>query len=207
VAIDSPGFAALPATAVDTTFTPGRTIDLPTPFGAVDCAAAADPAAARLTVARDGAAPEELRVPLAGGTLAQVHREECAVAAVLEVVGIALTELAGAPDGQSLTGTVLLTRRAAGDPVEVLALERSVLLELVVDRDLPVTLRPGEDEVALPVTITPATCDPHVLAETKKPFVFPLTVSVAGRAPVAVDAPVDDAQRASLHALVDRVCG
>jgi hypothetical protein len=207
VALDSPGFAALPATAVDTTFAPGRTIDLPTPFGAVDCAAEPDPAAARLTVVRDRGAPEDLRVPLAGRTLAQVHAEECAVAAVTAVVDVAVPELAAAPDGQALTGTVLLTRRSGDDPVEVLALERSVLLEPVVDRNLPVALRPEDDELALPVTFTPVTCDAHVLAETKKPFVFPLTVSVAGRAPVAVDLPVDDAQRALLQQMVDRVCG
>jgi hypothetical protein len=207
VAIDSPGFAVLPATAVGTTFAPGRTIDLPTRVGAVDCAGGADAAAARLTVARDGGAPEELRVPLAGGTLAQVHDEECAVAAVSAVVDVALSELAEAPDRQALTGTVLLTRRTGADPVEVLAVERSVLLEPVAGRHLPVTLRPADDELALPVTFTLASCDPHVLAETKKPFVFPLTVSVAGRDPVAVDLPVDDAQRAVLQQLVDRVCG
>jgi hypothetical protein len=207
VAIDSPGFAPLPATAVDTTYRPGQTIDLPTPFGAVDCAAAADPAAARLTVTRSRGVPEELRVPLAGGMLAQVHAEECAVAGVTAVVDIALTDLAESPDGQSLTGVVLLRRRTGDDPVEVLALGRSVLLEPKVESHLPATLRPGDDRLRLPLTVTPASCDPHVLAETKKPFVFPLRVSVAGAAPVPVDLPVDDAQEPMLQHLVDRVCG
>jgi hypothetical protein len=207
VAIDSPGFAPLPATAVDTTYRPGQTIDLPTPFGAVDCAAAADPAAARLTVVRDGGVPEELRVPLADGTLALIHGEECAVAGVAAVVDIVLTDLTSAPDGQSLTGTVLLSRRTGDDPVEVLALGRSVLLEPEVGRHLPATLRPGDDRLRLPLTVTPASCDPHVLAETKKPFVFPLSVAVDGADPVPVDLPVDDAQKALLQHLVDRVCG
>jgi hypothetical protein len=207
VAIDSPGFARLPATAVDTTYRPGQTIDLPAPFGAVDCAAAADPAAARLTLTRPGGAPEELRVPLAGGTLAQVLAEECAVAGVTAVVDISLTELAPAPGGQSLTGAVLLRRRTGEDPVAVLALGRSVLLEPAVERRLPATLRPGDARLRLPLTVTPASCDPHVLAETKKPFVFPLSVSVAGAGPVPVDLPVDDAQKAMLQDLVDRVCG
>jgi hypothetical protein len=206
VAIDSPGFAPLPATAVDTTYPPGQTIDLPTPFGTVDCAAAADPAAARLTVTR-AAGPEEVRVPLAGGTLAQVHAEECAVAGVTAALDIAVTDLAAAPDGQSLTGAVLLSRRTGDDPVEVLALGRSVLLRPAVERHLPATLRPGNDRLRLPFTVTPAGCDPHVLAETKKPFVFPLSVSVRDAGPVPVDLPVDDAQKAMLQQLVDRVCG
>jgi hypothetical protein len=206
VAIDSPGFAAVPPTPVSTTYQPGQTIDLPTPFGSVNCAAAVEPAAARLTVIRGGA-PEEVRVPLTGGTLTLVHGEECAVAAVRAVVDPELAGLADGGDGQSLTGTVLLTRRAGNDPVEVLALGRSVLLKPSVDRDLPVTLLPGENELALPVTVTLASCDPHVLAETKKPFVFPLSIAVADADPVPVDLPVDDAQKATLQQLVDRVCG
>jgi hypothetical protein len=207
VAIESPAFAALPPTAVATTYAPGQTIDLPTPFGVVACAAPVEPAAARLTVSRDGGAPEELRVPLTGGTLAQVHDEECAAARVRAVVDIALTGLTEAPDGRSLTGAVLLSRRSGNDPVEVVALGRSVLLEPAVDRDLPVTLPPGRSELSLPVTVTPASCDPHVLAETKKPFVFPLSLAVGGADPVPVDLPVDEVQKGQLQQLVDRVCG
>jgi hypothetical protein len=206
VAIDSPGFAAVPPATVSTTYRPGQTIDLPTPFGPVDCAAAVEPAAARLTVTRGGG-PEEVRVPLAGGTLALVHGEECAVAGVRAVVDPALTGLTDAAGGQSVTGTVLLTRRAGNDPIEVQALGRSVLLKGSVDRDLPVTLPPGEKELALPITVTLASCDPHVLAETKKPFVFPLSLAVVGADPVPVDLPVDESQKAELQQLVDRVCG
>jgi hypothetical protein len=207
VAIDSPGFVPLPPTVVHTTYAPGQTIDLPTPFGAVDCAAGADPAAARLTISRAGGAAKDLRVPLAGGTLALVHREECAAAAVREVVDISLTGLAGAPDGRTLTGTVVLTRRTAGDRVQVQALGRSVLIAPVVDRKLPASLQPADSELALPVTFGLASCDPHVLAETKKPFVFALGIAVGNAAAVAVDLPVDDAQKAVLQQLVDRVCG
>jgi hypothetical protein len=206
VAIDSPGFVPQPPTVVGTTYAPGQTIDLPTPFGAVDCAAGADPAAARLTVSRAGGPAEDLRVPLAGGTLALVHGEECAAAAVRKVVDISLTGLTGAPDGRTLTGTVVLSRRSAGDRVRVEALGRSVLMAPVVARELPAALQPADSELALPVTFGPATCDAHVLAETKKPFVFPLSIAVGNAAPVPVDLPVEDAQKAVLQQLVDRVC-
>ena len=46
---------------------------------------------------------------------------------------------------------------------------------------------------------TPATCEPHVLAETKKPFVFPVEVTVGDGEPVVLDLPVDDALRSSLE--------
>ncbi|SDY50170.1 hypothetical protein SAMN05661080_03681 [Modestobacter sp. DSM 44400] len=100
-----------------------------------------------------------------------------------------------------------LTRTAGDQPVEVVALERSVLLTPAVGRDLPVTLRPGDDELALPVTFALANCESHVLAGTKKPFVFPLSVAVSDRDPVAVDLPANEAQRAVLLGLVKRVCG
>jgi hypothetical protein len=207
VAIDSPGFAPLPATDVSATYAPRQTIDLPTPFGAAQCVAAPEPAAARLTVVRPDGEVQELRVPLTGGTLARVHAEECAAAALAEVVGLALADLGPTPDGRRLTGAVLVTRRGGDEPVEVTALARSVLVEPVLEDELPVVLAPDEDELRLPVTFRPVTCDPHVLAETKKPFVFPLTVVVGESDDVAVDLPVDDAQRAALQDLVDRVCG
>jgi hypothetical protein len=204
VVIESPGSAPLPPTAVSATYAPRQTIDLPTPVGTAVCRAEPEPAVARLTLTRPDGAVEELRVPLTGDALARVHREECAVAALAEVVDVSLADLA--PDGQHLTGTVVLTRRSGNEPVEVTALARSVLVDPVLTDELPVVLPPDEAELRLPVTFRLASCDPHVLAETKKPFVFPLTVVVGERAGVPVDLPVDDGQRAMLQELVDRVC-
>ena len=72
----------------------------------------------------------------------------------------------------------------------------------------PARLAAGEAELRLPVTFGVVTCSAHVLAEVKQPFVFALSVVVGeGGEPVPVDLPVDDAHRAALRALVDRVCG
>jgi len=202
--LDSPGFAAVPAIPVEASYAPDRTIALPVPFGAVDCEADTDPAAARLTVARPGGTVEELLVPLAGGALAQVHGEECAVEAVTAVVGIAVEQLAEA--GETLTGEVVLSRRDGDEPVQVVRIGGSVVLTPVPDDELPVTLSPGDRALRLPVTFDAARCDPHALAETKKPFVFPVVVAVGDGEQVPVDLPLDDAQRAQLSALLDRVC-
>lgn len=86
VALDSPGFAPLPATAVTAAYAPGRTIDLPTPFGDPVCDAAPLPAAAAVTLRRADGAVEQVRLPLAADVLALIHDEECAVRAVQEVV-------------------------------------------------------------------------------------------------------------------------
>jgi len=204
VALESPGFTALPATAVTAEFAPGRVIDLPTPYGEPVCDASPAPVAARLTVVRGGGAGESLLVPLDGDALDVIHDEECAVQAVTEVVDIAVTGLAD--DGDALVGSLTLTRRSGDEQVVASALNRSVLIEPVAE-DLPLELGPDDGSATTAVSFTPATCDPHVLSETKKPYVFPLVVRVGDAEPVPVDLPFDQAALDRLAALVQRVCG
>jgi hypothetical protein len=204
VAVDAPGFAPLPPTALTAAFEPGRTIDLRTAYGAPDCAAPSGPPAARLTVARPDGTVEELRVPLAGDDLDVVHREACAAAGVLAVADVGLTDLAAADD--TVTGTVVLTRAGDDDrAVTVLDARRSVLVDVAVEQ-LPIELGPGEERASAEVVFRPASCEPHVLAETKQPFLFPLSIAVEEAEPVAVPLPVDAAQQEVLWDLLDRVC-
>jgi hypothetical protein len=202
VALDSPGFSALPATAETGEFAPGRVIDLPTPYGDPVCEAEPVPAAAQLTVVRPGGVEEAVRVPLSADVLALIHEEECAVLAVAEVVDVAVTGLA--EDGDALTGSLGLTRREGDEPVVASALGRSVLVDAAAD--LPLELGEAERDARTDVSFTPATCDPHVLSETKKPYVFPLTLRVGEGDPVVMDLPLDQAARDQLAALVQRVC-
>ncbi|GAB4080767.1 hypothetical protein GCM10028783_17150 [Modestobacter muralis] len=202
VQLDSPGFAVLPARELSQEFAPGRRYDLTARFGAVVCSASPDPVAALLTITRDGGLAEEVRVPLAGPVLTDVHAEQCAVEAVTSAAPVSLQGLVATDD--AVTGEVVLTRAAGSEPVAVTALQRSVVLEPLLSTALPATLEDGE--LRLPVTFRPATCEPHALAETKQPFLFPLLVSVAEGTPVAVTLPLDDAQRGLLQDLLGRVC-
>ncbi|KQS73689.1 hypothetical protein [Modestobacter sp. Leaf380] len=205
VALRSPGFAAQPLTQQTAVYRPGLTIDLPVPFGAVDCAAPVAPVAAEVVLSRAGGPVETVLVPLAGDVLDRVHEQGCRVQQLLTLVDVAVEGPVGS--GEEVTASLVLTR-VAGSPdvdVEVRALGRSVLLAPTVDDGLPATLRAGRDELVLPLTVELVSCEPHVLAETKKPFVFPLTVRVDGEDTV-LDLPLDDAQRDGLQALVDRVC-
>ncbi len=204
VQLDTPGFAALPPRDTSTEFGPGRVIDLPVERGAVDCATPPDPAAARLTVVRPDGSTEELRVPLAGDTLARLHAQECAAEALLDVVDVRVEGLAGS--GDTLAGDVVLTRRSGEDEIVVSELSPSVVLAPVPRRELPVRLAPGEDRLELPVTFDAARCDPHALAETKQPFVFPLRVTVGDGEDAVVDLPLDDGQRAQLQEFLTSAC-
>jgi hypothetical protein len=202
VALDSPGFAPLPPREVSTEFEPGQVTDLRTPFGAAQCDVDPQPASARLTVVRDGGPPEEVEVPLDGEVLTAIHRVECVELALAEDVTVEVTGLRD--DGDWLAGSLTLVRRAAPSEVRVTRLLRSVLV--AVDADLPLAMASDEPEASTALRFTPATCEPHVLAETKQPFRFPVTVQVGDAEPVTVDLPISDDVRAQLQALVQRVC-
>jgi hypothetical protein len=184
-------------------FAPGRVIDPPTPYGAPMCGSGPLPAAAQLTVVHPDGRTESVRAPLAADVLETIHDEECAVLAVAEVVDVSVTGLAD--DGDAFSGTLALTRRDGDQRVAATVLSRSVLLEAVAD-GLPLVLAGDQQRVTTAISFRPATCDPHVLSETKKPYVFPLTVEVGEGDPVPVDLPLDDAARGLLDALVQRVC-
>jgi hypothetical protein len=202
VALRSPGFAAEPLKAVTAEYAPGRVIDLPVPFGEPVCDAAPVPTAADLTIVRPDGAVEQVQVPAAADVLELIHSEECAVLAVTAVVDIAVTDLHD--DGDALAGTLTLTRRTGSEPIRATRLSRSVLIE--ASADLPLDLDGDEDSASAPVSFTPASCDPHVLSETKKPYVFPLAVTVGDGDEVPVDLPLDQAARDQLAGLVQRVC-
>lgn len=203
VALDSPGFAPLAPVPVTASFVPGRRIDLPTPYGAPVCDTAAEPAAARLTVVRPGGAVEELRVPLAAEVLAGIHARLCAAVAVRELVAVAVVDLV--PQGDVLTGRLAVTRTGGDDAgVTVTRVEGNVLY--AAEAEVPLELAAGEREASAGMTIATARCDPHALAETKQPYLMPLAVSVDGGPEVVLDLPLDEAQRAALRALTDRVC-
>lgn len=203
VALDSPGFTPAPPREEVTEFAPGRTIDLPVQYGAPRCDTAAEPAAARLTVVRPDGSSEDLRVPLAAEIMTRIHGEECAVLALLEVVGVEVVDLID--EDEALTAQLRLTRRAGTEPVTVARMGGSVILD-VTGEELPAEMAPDDDEVSTPVLFSSATCDSHALAETKKPYVFLLEVTVGDGEPVVMDLPVDDELRARLAALVNRVC-
>ena len=203
VALDSPGFELVAPRETSTEFARGRVIDLPVQYGDPRCEVAAEPAAARLTVVRPDGRAEDLRVPLAAEIMTRIHEEECAVLALLEVVSVEVVGLAD--EDEAVTGQIRLTRRSGNEPVGVERVGRSVLIDVAAP-DLPTRLDGDEDELSTPVVFTSASCEPHVLAETKKPYVFPFEVVVGEDERVVLDLPVDDDLRAHLVALVDRVC-
>ena len=91
----------------------------------------------------------------------------------------------------------------------------TVLLS-VVDGDgqrrssIPIDARvsPGA-RTAVPVTVAPARCDPHAIAEDKQGTRFPVTVHLDGRAGPAITIIVaaDDDVRSGVYAAIRQACG
>lgn len=201
----SPGFRPAPFTEREETFPPGIDYDLPAPYGAVDCGHGVEPLTVALSL-REGAGTREVVVPLRSddGLMARIHAAECRQQAL---AGQLAVSLAGdlVPDGQALRGVLRVQRRNTREPVAVDSVTGSVIYD-VRPATLPTVLASGTPVADVPVRVTIATCDPHNIAETKKPYVFLLFVRVGGEPALGTEVPVTAAQRRQLDALVPVAC-
>ncbi len=213
--LDSPGFQPVPPSPRKTEFRPGARIDMPTPYGSVRCGSedVAEPAYAALDIVRPDGGQERVRVPLPSdhSVLTRIHDEECQVLELAAAVTVELVDLhtVGSGADQVAQGSLRLTRRESDSAIAVTDLRGNVLYDVVPQpgTSLPVTLADDQTAVALPLEVSPATCAAHVIAETKKPFVFPLWVTVGSAEPVFTEIPVSAAQRDLLYASLTVACG
>lgn len=204
VQLRSPGFAVLAPSPREEPFPPGITYDMPAPYGAVQCGQAAQPATADVTLQEDGGPSRTLQVRLNSpdGLLDRIHRTECDQAQLLHQVGASILDLH--PDAGQLSGTLRVSRATSLDLIMVAELRDSVLYDLAAQ--LPAQLDPGVDHLDVPLTVRPATCSGHVIAETKQPYLFAVFVSIGSHSPVFLPLTTDDQQRDQLQALTRTSC-
>lgn len=213
VALDSAGFSRLPASPLETLFRPGATIDLRTAYGPVICDEdmPAEPAYAILDLLRPDGSQEQARVPMTSEneTVPNMHAEDCAAEALAAAVDVVLTGLVvGDVDGvPTVTGELKFTRDNSRESIGVVDMRGSVVLQVRPgDVELPAVMATEESTLTVPIQIREATCDPHYLAETKQPFLFPLWLSFGDRAQEYSEIPVDAEQRVFLRDYLGEVC-
>ncbi|GGM59857.1 hypothetical protein ACFFX1_04540 [Dactylosporangium sucinum] len=108
-----------------------------------------------------------------------------------------------------VSGTVVVRRVGFPGTVTLQEFTGSILLEV-----MPVPLReatpkpygvlkPGEDELRIPIIVDGERCTPHALAEIKKPYVFPAFVSLDGGAPLYTELKITDAEVAAFKPVID----
>ncbi|MER3389507.1 MAG: hypothetical protein RJQ01_05690 [Microcella sp.] len=208
----------------ETTIPAGATRDLPVLLAGARCPAPTTTAPdARLDIllADGSTAVVELSTVDRLGQWVAWFGTTCDAAAVEAVVQL---ELRRAPErdvldaGSSSVIGLDLVAVGTGAPGAVAAIESiggTVLLS-VVDTDgqrgssIPIDTRvsPGA-RVTVPLTVAPARCDPHAIAEDKQGTRFPVTVRVGGDTDRAITVVVatDDQVRAGLYDAIRQVCG
>jgi len=222
--LDSPALTAPLTRDDETTIPAGTTRDLPVLLADARCPAPT-------TVAPDA----RLEVLLADGSTAVVDKptvdrlgqwsawlaatcEAAAVEAVVEITLVRAPERDVLDAGASSVIGLDLVAVGTGAPGEDTVLESiggTVLLS-VVDAggqrgsSIPIDARvsPG-DRTAVPVTVAPARCDPHAIAEDKQGTRFPVTVRLDdGEGPaITVIVAAGDEVRAGLYDAIRQACG
>lgn len=212
VALDSAGFAPLPPAVKQSAFRAGTVTDLQTPYGEVVCGPEVDPlpAYAALDVLHTDGTTAQLRVPMGGRSddVIRMHFEGCAEQTIADEVTVTLEDLVvGELDGlPTVTGTLRVQRGASTESVAVTDMRGSVVLQVRPRSDLPATLAAGEDRLEVPVSFRQATCDPHYIADTKQPVLFPLWLSFDGEEQVYTTIPVTAESSALLIGFLGDVC-
>ncbi|MFC0452551.1 hypothetical protein [Rhodococcus jostii] len=203
VALDSPGFDAAPETRREVELGPGNRIDVEAGYGAVRCHAAPEPAFALIGVA--GASPA--RVPLATpyDVLGRIHDSDCAAEDLAKAAPVTLIPAPAPPEPTApLPAQLVVSRGTASGDIRLDEVGGSVLY--AVRGALPATMRADQDRLSVDITIDAARCDPHALAEAKKPFVFPLWIVVGSSEPEYSRIPVSEENRRILTNYLTETC-
>lgn len=219
----SPGFAETEPSQRELTMGPGARLDVPVTFGAADCAAQVQPIEAVVDLLDDDGEPSSQVVALDQpyDIIDRIHNEECAAQRLAERLDLTFTVddavLPAAGDARfpQRHATLLVGRvdpaeddRGTREPVRIDEVAGSVLWGVVADPavPLPLTMRADAAELRVPLLIGPVTCVDHAVADSKKPFVFPVWIAFGDGDPEYARIPVDDATRHDLSTFLGRVC-
>ena len=195
----TPLFEAEAPTRRDTVLGAGeRALVMPLPYGTAICGDGAgngdeagdddgDGDAVELAAVVDG---EEVRVRVTvhpEGMLSELHERECAAAAVLDDVELALDGEWTVLDPTTATGRLTATQRTPGITAQVDELLGNVIFGVTTAETAPaVTVDDAAPTASVGVTVSAARCDPHALTEYKRTFVF-VAVGRGGRRRTGAD--------------------
>lgn len=181
----------------------GRRFVLPVPYGEPRCGDEAAESFAVVVVLADG---HEVRVPVVEeypGAILRLHERECFAVDVHERVDFRLGD-EWTQDGVAISGELLLEQRHPGEPVTVDDARGNVIFTLHVETEGTPILQVTDDEpvASVPVTISADRCDPHAVAEFKRPYVLLSWISVGDSEAVPVELEATGAARAALDTLI-----
>ncbi len=187
----------------------GLRVDVPVPYGTGTACAAASSAPSHVVV---DAAPEggptsrmTLPLPYPNVLLDRLVRQDCQIARAARSVSVGFAPWRPTRAGWLRGGLVVTRAAGAGSaPVTVADLGGNVLYNVK-----PVqlgALPAGVRTVTFPLVADVVDCDPHAVAEVKKPYEFPVRL-VLGSENVPTTVTVSAADRLTLDTLLRRRCG
>lgn len=210
VQLVSDSFRVLPPEKSNALLRRTKRTDLPLKYGEARCAPGdrqrVSPATvvARLRVGEQPTRRVAFPIPHPDPLLTRLLRDECQAGSLRERAVPAFAPRWRERGGR-LRGTLVLTRRSGQDAITVRAVEGTTHYQVASQAR---TLGPAERRLAIPVTVTPARCDPHAFAEAKKAFLFPVRMALNGERESRVIVVVpDQAAQATMLEYAVRSCG
>ncbi|MET7398658.1 hypothetical protein ABZS66_34730 [Dactylosporangium sp. NPDC005572] len=216
VELQAPSFKGAGPVTVDAPLpVGGLRVDVPVSYGTGICAGddlkpRSAPSHVAFKVRTEDGRVHDLRLPLASpnAMLDKLLAIDCQQAYLDRQATFTFGPWTPLPSGW-VSGTVVVKRVGFPGTVTLQEFTGSILLEV-----MPVPLReatpkpygvlkPGEDELRIPIVVDGERCTPHALAEIKKPYVFPAFVSLDGGAPLYTELKITDLEVAAFKAVID----
>lgn len=167
---------------------PGRTVAYPVVHGSPECVGA-EPTPGPVSVeVFSGDRQVSIDPGDSGDLISRMLRLACGRERVAELVAIEFGDDWDWTEGASeQTGTLVLTRREAGPPVELTMVRGGVNFTLEQLEPGPVAVDEDATEVRLPIRTRGARCEAHALADNSKPYGFTAFFSIDGGPEVNVE--------------------
>jgi hypothetical protein len=186
-------------------------VDIPVPFGAGSCLPTAA-ASHVVVVARPEGATRWQRVtvplPHPNALLNKLLAIDCAAQRVQQSVTVKFGPWRDLGPG-GVQGSLVIDRTAAATgTVAIREVDGNVMYRLTFkNKAVPLAaVTAAAPHVEVPFVADPQRCDLHAFAEIKKPYEFPVWVSLDGAEPLTTTVPVDDDDRAALDTMLRRIC-
>jgi hypothetical protein len=190
----------------------GLRVDVTVPYGTGGCVAAAEPSYVTVVARVEGDTRTQrvrLALPHPDELLNRLLADDCAAETVRRSVALRFgdwTDLGA--DG--VRGSLVVERTAAATAAraQLHSFDGNVMYRLAYRQATPLAEVTAAAPVAtLPVVVTPLRCDLHAFAEVKKPFEFPVRVSLDGGKQLFTTVPVDEDDKKALDTMLRRNCG
>ncbi|MDI6101141.1 hypothetical protein QLQ12_21230 [Actinoplanes sp. NEAU-A12] len=189
----------------------GLRVDVTVPYGTGSCQPAAAPSSVTVVARAEGRTGWQrvrLALPHPSELLNRLLADDCATETVRNSVVLRFGdwEDLGA-DG--VRGSLVVERTAAATgAVRLHSLDGNVMYRLTFAPATPLAeVTAAGPTATVPFVAGPLRCDLHAFAEVKKPFEFPVRVSLDGGRQLHTTVPVDDDDRKALDTMLRRNCG